>query len=126
MLYLELGRLTPGQPRRDGSIGKSIGEITVCVGFGWKIESENTPPIASGTRPVQYQNLINQLQEATIVSVGLSSGGKEMQIVLSNAVNLTTKGSDPPEPEWSVSFNAPPMGHLHVEKGALRHDRRNS
>ncbi len=123
-LYLELGELAPGHVRRDGSLGNPIGEVTVYVGFDWRIERKKAAFITSQARPIQYDALIEQFKGAAIVSISLSSSSKELEILFSNSNSLVTQTSDSPDPEWSVGFNVPSMGHLSVEKGILRHDRR--
>lgn len=125
-LYLELGKLTPGRPRPNGSLGNSIGDVTVYAGFGWTIERNMEPIVTSQTRPIQYKALIERLRGASITSIGLRSNGKELEIVFSTSDRLITERSDSSDPEWSVTFNAPPMGHLSVAKGVLCHEHGNS
>ncbi len=121
-LYLELGVLSPGRLRHDGSIGNAVGEATVYAGFGWKIESENGLLFASQDRPIYYQMLADRLRDAIVVSIDLTSRGNQLKIELLTADTLTTQTSDTADPAWSVSFNSPKLGHLCMQNGALYHD----
>jgi hypothetical protein len=121
-MYLELGKRTPGHLRRNSTLGNSIGDVTVYAGFGWLIERNMEPIVTSEASAVQCKALIERLKGATIASIALTSNDKELDIAFSTSDRLFTKRSDSSDPEWSVTFNAPPMGHLSVAKGVVRHE----
>ena len=41
-LFLELGSLSEGRERKDGSIGNPIGAITVMIDFNWRVERQRS------------------------------------------------------------------------------------
>jgi hypothetical protein len=106
-LFLELGNLTEGKPRKDGSTGNSFGEITVCLNFCWRIEKKKSIYIGTGESVKRLENAIKELINATIVSVQTIGRLSELQIEISNSLWLTTFERYSGQPSWSVHFKYP-------------------
>lgn len=119
-LYLECGALSPGRLRRDGSVGNPVGEITVYLGFEWLIKQDGSL-FKSDTRPVPIQSIVGRLSGVIIISGGLCAKRKNLELVFTQSSNLATLSIDANNPEWSVSFNAPLLGHLSICNGKLAH-----
>lgn len=119
-LYLECGALSPGRLRRDGSVGNPVGEITVYLGFEWLIKQDGSL-LKSDTRPVPIQSIVGQLSGVIIISAGLCAKRKNLELVFSHSSRLVTLSGDENDPEWSVSFNTNPLGHLSICNGKLVH-----
>lgn len=125
-LYLEIGNLTKGRIRRDGSWGNPIGEITLYAGFGWRIERKQSILCGSKCSSRRRLSLSKKIVGASIISAELSGRIPELQIAFSNKLWLATFNPYNGQPEWSVSFNSLRLGHLCVERGRLSIDHRNS
>jgi len=125
-LYLEIGDLTEGEIRRDGSCGNPIGEITLYAGFDWRIERKQSILGGSKNSTRRRLSLSNKLIGASIISAELLGRIPELQLTLSNSLWLVTFNSYNGQPDWSVSFNSLRLGHLCVERGRLSIDRRHS
>ena len=105
-LFLELGNLTEGKSKKDGSSGNSIGEITVCLDFCWRIEKKRSIYIGTGESKRRLLNAISKIVNTTIVSVTTIGRLSELQIELSNNLWLTTFERYGGQPSWDIQFNS--------------------
>ncbi|MFZ6799045.1 hypothetical protein ACO0KZ_04540 [Undibacterium sp. Di24W] len=125
-LFLELGTLSEGNKRKDGSLGNSIGEVTVMVDFDWRVERQRSILGGSHDTPKRRISISNLLLNTTIVSAQTVGRIPELQMQLSNKLWISTFSHDKGQPTWAVGFNSLGLGWLCVERGKLCVDRRNS
>jgi hypothetical protein len=119
-LFLELGALTQGNPRKDGSIGNSKGEITVCLNFCWRIEKKKSICIGTGASIKRLQNAIKELINTKIISAQTVGRLSELHIELSNNLWLTTFEQYSSQPSWSIHIRNPEEKEIEVKAGRLR------
>ncbi|HSH97492.1 MAG: hypothetical protein ACAH07_00845 [Methylophilaceae bacterium] len=118
-LFLELGALSEGQIRRDGSVGSPQGEITVMVDFDWRIEKLRS--ILGGSHDTKKRCLFisKKLMNATITSAKLTGRLPELELQLSNGFWVVTFSHYAGQPSWVVFFKALGLGWLAVKNGKL-------
>lgn len=118
-LFLELGNLKAGKSRKDGSIGNSSGEISICLNFCWRIEKKKSIHVGTGESEKRLQNAIKELVNATIVSAQIVGRLPELQIELSNNLWLTTFERYSGQPSWSIHFKSPEEKCIEIRAGKL-------
>ncbi|MDX8400544.1 MAG: hypothetical protein R8K20_09910 [Gallionellaceae bacterium] len=67
-LFLELGVLSEGRKRKDGSIGNAQGEITVMADFGWRVERQRSILCGSDDSKRRWVSASKKLLGASIIS----------------------------------------------------------
>ena len=123
-LYVELGELSPGRIRRNGSIGNPRGEITIYVGFDWRIEKIKSIVGGRNASTKKRCSIVEGLLQRTVETVEISSRIPELQIQFSSGLWLVTFNPNAGQPNWSIGFNALGLGHLCVNRGSLNIDSR--
>jgi hypothetical protein len=118
-LYLELGTLSPGRRRRDGSIGNASGEITIYAGYDWRIERIKSIVGGRNVTAKKRYSIVEGLLQRTIEAIEVSSRIPELQIRFSSGLWLVTFNPNAGQPVWSVSFNTPDLGDLCVDRGNI-------
>lgn len=120
--YLELGSLTPGRVRRNGSIGNPVGEVTVFLGYDWSAQSAglNFSRIYLHKHKDERNALAARILGATIESASIAERGLQIQICLSTGVTLISVSLEDEEPDWDVGFNGYRGGWLGIEDGRLK------
>lgn len=125
-LFLELGSLSQGKKRKDGSVGNPQGEITVMADYDWRVERQRSILGGSNDSPKRRVSISNKLLRATIVSAKTVGRIPELQLQLSNGLWVVTFCHDEGQPTWAVGFKSLGLGWLCVERGKLCVDHRNS
>jgi hypothetical protein len=116
-LFLELGALSEGRKRKDGSAGNPVGDVTVLVDFGWRIERQRSILCGSGESKQRCSNAANKLMGTTIMSAQLVGRIPELELSLSNNLWLTTFSRYEGQPTWSVLFRTARLGALCIKGG---------
>jgi len=117
-LYLELGELTP-QSRKDGSAGHPLGEVTLYAGFDWRVEGPRSIRGGSKSRRSRRGVLAKRLEGSTILKAEVTGRIPELAVHFSNGWWLVTFDAYGGQPEWTIHFNKPDLGHLGVKNGRL-------
>jgi hypothetical protein len=125
-LFLELGILSPGKKRKDGSIGNPQGEITVMVDYDWRVERQRSILGGSSDSPKRRVSISNKLLNVTITSAQTVGRIPELQLQFSNGLWVVTFSHDEGQPTWAVGFKSLGLCWLCVERGKLCVDHRNS
>jgi hypothetical protein len=123
-LFVELGELSEGRTRTDGSAGNPSGAVTVMVDSGWRVERARSILAGSGDSKRRMASASNKLLGASIVSAELVGRIPELQLQFSNGLWLVTFSRYEGQPGWAVLFGAPRLGALCVELGRLHVDTR--
>ncbi len=120
--YLELGSLSPGRIRRDGSVGNAVGEVTVFLGYDWSVECAGTKVLRKDihTREHERDVLADKIIGSTVVSAFVTELGSEIEIGLSTGITLISVSSEGEDPDWDVVFNKCRDGYLCIEDGRLQ------
>jgi hypothetical protein len=101
-LFLELGRLKPGRPRRDGAIGNPKGDITVMIEWSWRIEESVSIICGSCTGKERWRPTLDLLLGATVVDISLFGRLPEISLHLSNGLFVVSFMTDEGDPEWAL------------------------
>ena len=125
-LYIELGELSLGKVRRNGTTGNPRGEITIYVGFDWRIEKAKSIVGGKNLSRKKRRSIIGGLPQRTIEKIEIVGRIPELQIQFSSSLWLITFNLSASQPDWSIGFNAMGLGHLCVNRGSLHVDRRNA
>ena len=126
-LFIELGALSEGRKRKDGSIGNAQGEITVMLDFGWRIERQRSILCGSGDSKRRWASASKKLFGASVISAQVVGRIPELELKLSNGLWLVTFTHYEGQPTWAVGFKALGLGWLCVKGGKLYvDDRKNS
>ena len=122
-LYLELGPLSPGRQLKRGGVGNPRGQLSIFVGYEWRIERLMSILGGSGTNPRRRNNLVTQLIEQNIETVQTIGRLPELYLGLSSGLSLVTFSTESGQPEWGVHFNEGNSGYLGVKRGSIRFSR---
>jgi hypothetical protein len=125
-LFLELGALSEGRKRKDGSTGNAMGEITVMIDFGWRVERQRSILCGSGDTRSRQASVSKKLLGASVLSAEVVGRIPELQLKLSNGLWLVTFTCYAGQPTWAVGFKALGLGWLCTKRGKLYVDSRNS
>jgi len=125
-LFLELGALSEGTKRKDGSACNEQGEITVMVDFGWRVERQRSIVGGSGDSRRLWASVSKKLLGTSILSAQVVGRIPELQLQLSNGLWLVTFSRYEGQPTWAVLFKALGLGALCVKGGRLHVDQRHS
>jgi len=123
-LFLELGVLSEGRKRKDGSIGNPRGEVTVTVDFGWRVERQRSILCGSGDSKRRWASVSEKLLGASVLTAQTVGRIPELELQLSNGLWLVTFSRYKGQPTWSVSLRALGLGALHIKGGRLHVDTR--
>jgi hypothetical protein len=126
VLYLELGNLTPiTRTRRDGTKMNPRGEITVYVGYNWRIDGLDVPISSKPDDRAQAGHFAGLLVGKAIVGASISQGALELELGIEGDIHLRTVTPDG-SPDWCVSFSDAGLGHYEIIDGELHSDRGDS
>ena len=125
-LFLELGDLSEGKVRRNGSIGNPTGEITIIVDFDWRIERKRSILIGSEDTKKRLENAINSLVGSRILSVETIGRIPELQIGLSNSLWVTTYSCNSGQPQWGIIFKTTAQPSIGVSSGSVSFENKDS
>ena len=123
-LYLELGNLSKGHPRKNGSLGNAIGEITVFAGYDWNAEFASSKLRGWGSTIEQRESLASRILGSSIVFANMGIKSNELEIIFSTGVMLVTRKDRSRLPDWSISdTRTNPTTHLSIGNGGLQIER---
>jgi len=123
-LFLELGSLSEGRKRKDGTTGNAKGDVTVIVDFDWRIERQRSILCGSGETKRRIASASKLLLGASVLSSEVVGRIPELQLQLSNGLWLITFRRYEGQPSWAVGFNTLGLGWLGVKGGRLNVDTR--
>lgn len=118
--YIELGELSLGRIRRDGSVGNSIGEITIFLGYDWKAKSADSNILRKDLQRSGIEAFVGQIKGATVTSVTLVDDGQEIEIGFSTGITLVSVSPENEQPDWDVGFGNYQNGYFCIEDGKLQ------
>lgn len=121
-LFLELGALSEGRTRKDGSAGNPNGEVTVIADFGWRVERQRSIIGGAGDSKRRWASVSKKLRGASVLSAQTVGRIPELELQLSNGLWLVTFSRYEGQPTWAVLFRALGLGALHIKGGRLHVD----
>lgn len=121
---MELGSLSKGRRRKDGSLGNPQGEITVMIDFDWRVERVRSILGGSHDSKVRCINISKKLIGAAVISAQIVGRLPELQIELSSRLWVVTFSHEKGQPSWTILFKKLGIGSLNVKNGTLNFDRR--
>ena len=119
VLFLELGELSAGDVRKDGSKGNGKGEITIFIGYDWRIERKGSILGGSNDSKKRFNSFAKKLVGKTILLASTTGRIPELQLQLSDGLWVGTFSHEKGQPEWDVGFCKPDLGYLCVKRGKL-------
>ena len=119
-LYVELGALKQGTPRRDGSLGNPAGEVTLYAGYDWLIEG--TGFTVNSRHDSIDHGVVGLLRGEAIVAVKAEGVGPQIDVAFSGGIRLRSASLADDEPDWTVTFAdnvhvVPQSGRVVVDHG---------
>ena len=123
-LFLELGTLSEGRNRKDGSVGNPQGEISVIIDFNWRVERQRSILGGSNDSKKRCNSISQKLLGASVISAQVVGRIPELQLQLSNGLWVVTFSHYKGQPSWAVLFKSLGLGALCVERGKVHVDSR--
>jgi hypothetical protein len=123
-LFLELGTLSEGRHRKDGSVGNLQGEISVMIDFNWRVERQRSILGGSNDSKKRCNSISQKLLGASVIYAQVVGRIPELQLQLSNGLWVVTFTHYKGQPSWAVLFKALGLGALCVERGKVHVDSR--
>lgn len=120
-LFLEFGHLTP-RIRRDGSLGNPKGEWTLSVEWSWRIDGKRRIWCGSWSDHQRWNHVLPNLKGSTVRSIDLFGKLGEVDLHLSNGLNLLSFMTEQGDPAWSITN--PEGVAIEVVAGRLYFDER--
>lgn len=97
-VFLELGTLSPGYVRSDGSPGNVRGEFTIRVEWSWRIENLKEIVCGSWSEEALWEPAFDFIRRSQVTSLTLSGRMPEIHLTLSrdwHFVSVTTAEGKP-------------------------------
>lgn len=116
-LFIEFGKLSTGKLLVNGAIGHPIGEISLSVGYTWRIERIRSVIAGSNCNAKKRISASEKLLNSLVEDINISNRIPELQIEFSNGLWLQTFNPDPKQPDWMIKFNQPLNGNILVANG---------
>jgi hypothetical protein len=102
-IFLEFGVLTPShRRRRDGTLSNPLGEFTLMLEWGWRIEGKRRIWCGSGSHTERRTRTFLRLENANVVAVSIMGRLPEINIALSNGLHLVSCMTAEGDPEWGL------------------------
>ncbi|MBJ7409335.1 MAG: hypothetical protein JHD15_03085 [Phenylobacterium sp.] len=122
-LFLEFGRLSE-RPRKDGSTGNPLGEISVGLEFEWRIEVDRRLACGSSGDQKLWAEVFEGLLGKRASQVELFGDVPELRVVMDAQERLLTFSLDEEDgPQWALTDNrSHPPTWIYWENGELRCD----
>lgn len=101
-LFLELGALTPGSARHDGSPGAPRGAFTVSIEWSWRIEDARSIICGSWSEEALWAPTFERLRGAHVSALALHSRLPEVELSLDNGTRVLSFMTAEGQPQWSL------------------------
>jgi hypothetical protein len=102
VVFLELGSLSRGKPRRDGTLGNSIGEFTVHIEPNWRIEGPRSIHCGSDDSLPAIERALAQLVGRTVEDITCTGHLPELCLHF-NTGSLLTFSAWKGQPNWTIN-----------------------
>ncbi len=123
-LFLELGELTPSNKRRrDGSLARPNGEVTLMIEWSWRIEGPRSILGGSWSNEKRWPGLFKKVTGARVTDLTTFGALPELQVTLSNGCRVISFMTAEGQPAWALISRISPKGTLMVERGKLHLER---
>jgi len=102
-IFLELGALSLGRARRDGSPGNPVGELTIAIQWSWRIENATSIVCGSWSEEDLWEPAFQLVRNSSVS--GLSTFGRipEVDLALTDGLHLTSFMTAEGQPAWSLT-----------------------
>jgi hypothetical protein len=119
-IFVELGNLSPGPLRRDGSAGKPIGELTLGIEWSWRMEDATSIICGSWSEDALWEPVFDLVRNSHVVSLGLFGRLPEVVLSLTEDRHLVSFATTEGQPQWHLADRRsnPPIW-LEVRDGEL-------
>jgi hypothetical protein len=101
-IFLEIGTMSPGRIRRDGTPGNPKGRFTLFIEWSWRIEGKRRIWCGSWTEEEKWEKAFRRLLGTTVESVVLFGRLPEIDVEFSNRLHLLSMMTAEGDPEWSI------------------------
>jgi hypothetical protein len=119
-IFIEFGTLTPRTtPIKNKTPGESVGELSLMIGWSWRIERPKSILGGSWSAVGQWPAMFEKLKGATVSDVQLFGHVPEICVSLSNGLRVVSFMTAEGQPEWALISHGPAIGNLSVRRGAL-------
>ena len=111
-LYLELGILGPGRPRKHGlTVGNPVGQLTLYAGYDWRIGGPRS--IVAGVKSARSraEAAAKSLVGCHIKSVEVLPKLLELRVEFEGGRSLTTLSLSEGQPQWTLGTQ---KAHAHA------------
>lgn len=119
-IFLELGALSPGRVRRDGSPGNPRGELTIGIEWSWRIEDAASIICGSWSEEELWEPAFDLIRGSRVTGLTLIGRLPEIDLALTDNRHLVSFATAEGQPEWTVvDRRSTPHVWLSVRDGAL-------
>jgi|SRR5215470_11226505 len=119
-ILLELGELTPSNKRRrDGSLARPYGEVSLMIEWSWRIEGPRSILGGSWSSERKWPELFKRLTGGRVTDVSTFGVLPEVLVSLSNGYRVASFMTAEGQPEWALISRRNPKGTLRVSRGKL-------
>ena len=101
-IFLEFGALTPGNCRRDGSVGNANGTMGLMLGCAWRIETQDAILCGSQSDISDQDQALQQLIGATVSDLKVLGRLPEIALEFSNHSTVISFTAVEGDPEWTI------------------------
>ena len=103
VIFFELGALTQGRTRKDGTAGNPVGEFTIHIEPNWRIEGRRSILCGSDDTTPAIERTLARTVGSTVEDISCVGRLPELNLQLSVGAFLTFsawKG----QPNWTINF----------------------
>lgn len=101
-IFLELGELSPGKQRRDGSYGNPVGQLGVYLWADWRIEDEGSIVCGSSGDDGLWELSFDRIRRAYITGARTFGRLPEIDIEFGGGLRLLSFAAEEGQPDWSI------------------------
>ncbi|HZQ42631.1 MAG TPA: hypothetical protein VFA99_05235 [Acidobacteriaceae bacterium] len=101
-MFLELGELSAGRVRRDGSIGNPRGEWAVMIEWSWRLEGRRRIWCGSWSDEEKWMPLLGRLIGSSVTDFGLIGRLPELLVDFSDGLHLMSMMTAEGQPQWGL------------------------
>lgn len=100
-IFLEFGKLTP-KARTDGSPGNPDGELSLMIGWSWRIEEADAIVCGSWSDDAFWESWLEKLIGRTVSDLEVFGRLPEVNLSLSGDIYVVSFMTSAGGPEWAV------------------------
>ena len=120
-IFLELGHLSPGKKRRDGSDSNARGEFTLFIDPGWRFEGKRSILCGSGDSVGSIERMITSTIGTSIAKIATSGRLPELEVFFSDDRRLLTFSTFKGQPGWTIHRWSPQVA-AYSQFGSVKFD----